>query len=842
MTESCVRPFFFRGLPESLRGLETLALDLRWTWSHAGDSLWRRIDERLWEQTGNAFVVLQNITAERLAELQEDESFRAALAELLAAREKYNSRPGWYGERYGEEGPRSIAYFSMEFGLSEALPIYAGGLGVLAGDYLKAASDLGAPVFGIGLLYQEGYFRQWLDDDGWQREIYSYNDSSSLPLRPARAPAGPAARAASCRPGRVVQLRVWLAQVGRVPLYLLDSNVPVNAPHDQGITRKLYGGGQEMRLIQEMVLGIGGWRVIEALRLPVEVCHLNEGHAAFVTLERARAFMVAHDVDFFTALWATRAGNVFTTHTPVAAGFDRYDRQLLARYGREFAHQLDVEPEALLALGRADPDDDSEPFNMAWLAARTCLRMNGVSRLHGEVSRWIFRDLYPRWPLAEVPVCHVTNGVHVPSWDSPWADALWTEVCGKERWMHGGEMLGENVAGISDEDLWALRGHERADLVQRVRERLARQLAWHGVAEPQAEAARRLDPNCLTLGFARRFTEYKRPHLLLTDPDRLARLLNDPQRPVQIVVAGKAHPADRPGKQLVQAWARFVQRPDVRAHAVFLEDYDLGMAQELVQGVDVWLNTPRRPWEASGTSGMKVLVNGGLNLSELDGWWAEAWRPEVGWALGDGREHDHDPAWDAREAEQLYRLLEEEIVPAFYDRDGSGIPRRWIAMVRTSMAELAPRFSTNRMVREYIDKLYAPAARALRRRQADGCALARDLHRWAQRLRRHWSHVHLGRMEAHREDDGWHFAVPVYLGEITPGEVAVELYADPAGDEPAMVVAMHQEEAIAGAVNGYVYRAVLSTTRPVVDFTPRILPAHPEARVPAELPLIRWPA
>ena len=710
-----------------LEMIADLATDLRWTWSHAGDAVWKALDPQLWEQSENPFVILQNLSRERIEELNRNSQFKQRLEQLTVARNSYCDHCGWFGEVHADTHLKGIAYFSMEFGLGEALPLYAGGLGVLAGDYLKAASDLALPVTAIGLLYREGYLRQVLDASCWQQEIYPYNDSTSLPIHPVIGKDGGWLNVPIELPGRTLRLRVWEVQVGRVTLYLLDSNDPLNSATDRGITSKLYGGGEEMRLVQEIVLGIGGWRLIEALRLEIDICHLNEGHAAFVTLERARCFMEQQQVDFRQALWATRPGNLFTTHTPVAAGFDTFSPDLLAKYGLLFAESLGVAPAELTALGRYDAKNDSEPFNMAYLAARTCGKMNGVSRLHGKVSQRIFQRLYPDWPTQEVPVSYVTNGVHVPSWDSAWADEIWTNACGKDRWLGTEAALAKEIEALDDEALWTFRGQERADLVQHARQRLKRQLSQRGMATEAVELADQvLDPNLLTLGFARRFTAYKRPNLLLQDPERLIQLLTNPERPVQIIVAGKAHSADHEGKLFIQQWAQFAALPWVRNHVVFLEDYDITLAQELVQGVDVWLNTPRRPWEASGTSGMKILANGGLNLSELDGWWAEAYTPEVGWALGDGREHP-EPEWDAIEATQLYQLLETEIAPLFYDRDATGIPRAWVSRMRASMARLAPQFSTNRMTREYVEKMYLTAAADFHRRTARRGEVAKEL-------------------------------------------------------------------------------------------------------------------
>ena len=826
-------------MPAELLPLAEMANDMFWTWSHSGDALWKQIDPEMWTLTANPHVILQNLSPKRMQELVHDTVFRSELDRLVRSRREYLSRPCWC-DRVARARDMRVAYFSMEFGLSEALPLYAGGLGILAGDHLKASSDLGIPLVGVGLLYEEGYFRQTLSAAGQQQEIYPYNDTASLPIVPAETDAGGWLHVSIEFPGRLVRFRVWQVQVGRVVLYLLDSNDPLNSARDRGITSRLYGGGQELRLVQEIALGIGGWRALEALGLQVDVCHLNEGHAAFVTIERARAYMQTHNVDFWEALWATRAGNVFTTHTPVASGFDSYQPALLARHGGEYASGFGVSAADLLALGRKNPADAAEPFNMAYLAARTCGSINGVSRLHGEVSRRIFQGLYPRWPQREVPVAHVTNGVHVPTWDSSWADEIWTQACGKERWLGSLDDLGPAIEALDDETLWAFRGRQRGDLVGYARARLARQLGQRGVGAQAVAVARDiLDPNALTLGFARRFAEYKRPNLLLRDTRRLVRLLTSRDQPVQIIVAGKAHPQDEEGKQYVREWVEFVQRPEVRKRAVFLEDYDMTLAQEMVQGVDLWINTPRRPWEACGTSGMKVLVNGGINLSELDGWWAEAYSQDVGWSLGDGREHS-ESEWDGYEAEELYRLLEQEVLPAFYGRDADGIPRRWVARMRASMARLAPRFSSNRMVQEYVQDIYVPAAEAYRRRVADEGKGARELREWEGNLVRHWSGIRLGDLEAWNEPGGWSFMVALYLGEIQPEAVQVEVYADPVDGQPPVREVMERGAAISGAVNGFVYRCRIASTRPVAHFTPRVVPYHPQARVPVELNLVLW--
>jgi glycogen phosphorylase len=829
-------------LPEPISALRDLALDLRWTWSHEHDALWERIDERLWRRSRNPWSILQNASSELLQRLVADAEFRNKLAGLVEARNRYLERPGWFAVTHGAGKLGGVAYFSMEFGLGSALPLYAGGLGVLAGDYLKTASDLDIPLIGVGLLYQEGYFRQIVDAEGMQQELYPFNEPATLPIEPVIRQEG-WLRIALELPGRVVQLRVWQANVGRIKLYLLDSNDPHNSPVDRGITSKLYGGGTEIRLMQEIVLGVGGWRLVEQLHPETEICHINEGHAAFAVIERARHLAVSRQLNFWEALWATRAGNVFTTHTPVAAGFDSFPASLLRKYlpyvEGELAHR-GVTLDDILSLGRIDPFNPDEPFNMAYLAQRGSALTLGVSRLHGEFSRRIFQPLFPRWPACEVPIGHVTNGVHIPTWDSPEADKLWTESCGKERWRGMPDALADRIAGISDESLWAMRGKSRQDLVQLVRRHLSTQLRERGFAlETVLQADSVLDPSILTIGFARRFTEYKRPNLLLRNPERFSRLLLDTRRPLQIVVAGKAHPADLQGKSMIQEWITFARQSRHRARVVFLEDYDIALAQELVRGVDVWINTPRRPWEACGTSGMKVLANGGLNCSILDGWWDEAYAPDLGWAIGNGDGGDAREA-DARDAEHLYELLEHAIVPEFYSRDPEGLPRKWLTRIRRSMSILTPLFASTRMARDYVEKAYMPLAQILRARIKDGCIEAKSLRDWSDNLGHRWSSLHIGQPSTTRANGRWQFSVPVIMGEVPASSARVELFADELGSTPAEVVILHQEQPIPGAMNGHIYSGEVPATRPAGDYTVRVVPYHPEVNIPSELPLISW--
>jgi len=832
--------YFLPSVPEGLGGLSELAMDLRWSWNHEADRLWERIAPELWARTDNPWLILQNVSTARLNVLGADPIFRKILGDYVASYQNIMKKPSWFQQTHPESSP-TVAYFSMEFGLSEALPLYSGGLGILAGDYMKTASDLGIPAIGIGLLYQQGYFRQVLDITGSQAEFYPYNDPGQLPIMPVRDKDGEWLAVEVDFPGRHVKLRAWQADIGRARLYLLDSNYPGNSPADRGITSELYGGGPDMRLQQEIALGIGGWRLLQALGINADICHLNEGHAALVVLERARAFMATSGHAFEVALVATRVGNIFTTHTPVEAGFDRFLPSMMQRYLGSYADEIGIGFDGLLALGRRESTNVQEPFNMTYLAIRGSGSVNGVSRIHAEVSRRIFQTLFPRIPQWEVPVTHVTNGVHMPSWDSSAADEIWSNACGKERWLGDLETIEENLKKVPDEQLWELRNQGSQRLIDYARDRLVWQLATAGVSQEEISQARQLlDPNILTVGFARRFTGYKRPNLLLHNAERLAQLLCHPQRPVQLIIAGKAHPRDEEGKAMIQSWSDFVRRAEIRPRVAFLADYDMSLAEQLIQGVDLWINTPRRPWEACGTSGMKVLVNGGLNLSELDGWWAEAYRPDVGWAVGDGQEHGDDPGLDAREAEQLYNLLEEEVVPCFYNRNADGIPEAWVARIRASMAELTPHFSSNRMVREYVERLYLPASRLYHSRIADDARQASLLCHWRDSLEKHWAELHFGELHVQEENGEYAFTVQLHMGELDPDAVRVELYAEPGNSQEPEIHALERHEVLTGDLNGYLYSAHLPARRPVSDYTPRVIPHFNGALVPLEARQILW--
>jgi glycogen phosphorylase len=828
---------------EGFEELAELALDMRWCWNHAADHLWKQLDSDSWALTHNPWVVLQGVAPERIGQLMAEAAFRDSVQQLLQARRVAEQAPAWFQKNHPDSPLTGVAYFSMEFMLAEGLPIYSGGLGNVAGDQLKAAGDLGVPVVGVGLLYSQGYFRQVIDQSGAQQAIFPYNDPSQLPITPLRGPKGEWLRFQLKLPGHPIWVRAWQVRVGRSRLYLLDSNDAANFPAYRGITGELYGGGPEMRLQQELLLGIGGWRLLGHLGIRPEVCHLNEGHAAFAVLERARGFMRESGQSFEAALATIRAGNLFTTHTAVAAAFDRFEPDLIERYLGAYAEtELGISRGALLALGRVDAGNAAEPFSMAQLALRGSGAVNGVSQLHATVSRRIFAPAFPLWPIDEVPIGYVTNGVHVPSWDSALADELWTKACGAGRWLAPVEsMAGGRVAALGDEELWRFRNASRLALVEHARQRLVQQLTASGDGAELLDHARHvLDPNVLTVGFARRFATYKRPNLLLQDPQRLLRLLTDRERPMQLVIAGKAHPADEPGQALIRQWTHFIRGTEARPHAIFLADYDMLLTERLVQGVDLWLNTPRRPWEACGTSGMKALVNGAINLSELDGWWAEAYTPEVGWALGDGREHADDPAWDAKEADALYALLEREVVPQFYEHDSRGIPRAWVARMRQSMARLTPQYSSARTVGEYVERHYEPAAAAYRERSAAKGETGWRIAEWLGAIEKGWADLKFGPARFETRAGQHRFEIPLYLGTLDPGSVRVELYADALeGGTPEKHPAVHVR-AISDSPGGHLYSVDVPALRPAEHYTARALPQREGVRVPLESRRILW--
>lgn len=828
-----------RQLPGALSALVTLAQDLRWSWHHGSDRLWQALDEETWNSTHNAWLVLNSVSDERLEMLSRDPDFLRTLKAQTEAHRRFTRAETWYSQTHAGQLSSGIVFFCMEYGLSEPLPLYSGGLGVLAGDYLKAASDLGVPVTAIGLLYQQGYFRQAISADGQQLEFYPYNDPTMLPLSPLRDPEGGWLRVTVPLPGRNLRLRTWVGQVGRCQLLLLDSNDPQNDPGDRGITSELYSGDPEKRLQQEMVLGIGGWRLLRKLKRNPDVCHINEGHCALAMIERALCWAEDHQRDFETARVATRATNLFTTHTSVTAGFDRYQPQQLEQYLPPWLNgRGDLTTERLIELG-LDCTGGDPRFNMGRLALNMSGRVNAVSRIHKRVSQTIFQPFFPRWPRDDIPVEYVTNGVHTPSSDSPESDRIWTKACGQDRWCR--PMDTDNpLTRVTDEELWQMRRAQRRRLVHYLRRRLAGQTDTGTLAgNADAASGQLLDSETLTIGFARRFTEYKRPDLLLMDEERLVRLLTQRDRPVQILLAGKAHPKDPAGKELIRRWIRFSRRPEVAGRVLFIEDYDLEVAVQLVQGVDVWLNTPRHPWEACGTSGMKVLVNGGLNVSQFDGWWAEAWTPEVGWAIRPGatfeqlshnRDHDH------RDAEELFALLENEVIPEFYRVNKEGIPQDWVARIRASMNRLTATYSANRMVREYVDRFYLPMAEKGRQRTP---AVADELIEQARQTARHWPKIRFSGMKIQAQGDQQLITVDVYLDGLDETRILVELVAEASEAGPRILCPMTPAERLPGSAHTWMYQCLVPA-RPEGHYTPRIRVADERLNLPLEAPSVIW--
>jgi len=833
--------------------LEELALNLIWSMDRDVDQIWKRLDQKLWEETHNPWVVLQTVSIEKLKAMLTDIEFLDIAVKLLQAKRKDTITPSYFQENNPDSPLKMLAYFSMEFMLSEALPIYSGGLGNVAGDQLKAASDLGLPLVGIGLLYQQGYFRQVIDKNGQQRALYPYNDPGQLPILPLRKPNGEWLRIEIALPGWSLWLRAWQVQVGRVKLYLLDTNDAANFPAHRGITSELYGGDSELRLKQELVLGIGGVRLLSELGIKCQLFHLNEGHAAFAILERARTFMKEEKTTFEEALQATRAGNIFTTHTAVSAGFDLFSPTLIEQYLEKYAkNELGISLNDLLALGRKNSGDAAENFNMAYLAMRGSGAVNGVSKLHGKVSRHIFSPLFANWPEKEVPVGYVTNGIHVPSWESESSDKLWSEACGKKRWFGSTKDLECDFRKVSDDKIWQMRGEAKEAFVNYCRKRVERQLLARGEENIALERAKKFfEPNVLILGFARRFATYKRPNMLLHDPDRLLRLLTNAQRPVQLVIAGKAHPEDRYGQEMIQEWIQFIRRPEVRPHVLFLVDYDMLIAEELVQGVDVWINNPRRPWEACGTSGMKVLSNGGINLSVLDGWWAEAYTSQVGFALGGGSQLSkndqgiiHEPVddrvADEKDALQLYEILENQVIPEFYERNEKGVPEKWIAKMRESMAILTPQFSANRAVRQYTEEYYIPQASAYKKRADNNATEAKQMVSYKHELNEKWAKLKFTSVTSIEKAGEYEFEVVLYRGGLDADQVLVELFAE--GEKEALPYRKTMEciQEVQSAAGSYLYRAKAPMTRPKEYYTARAMAQFPGLQVPLEEAHILW--
>ncbi|MBD1927816.1 alpha-glucan family phosphorylase [Trichocoleus sp. FACHB-90] len=847
-------------LPPRLEPLRKLAYNLHWDWNVETKELFRRLDRDLWESSRhNPVLMLGTISQARLKEVAEDEGFVAQMERASMQLDDYLQERNWYrknrnlssGSDRATDQKECYAYFCAEFGLTDCLPIYSGGLGVLAGDHLKSASDLGLPLVAVGLLYQEGYFAQYLNADGWQQERYPINDFYNMPLHPERNPDGSELRIEVEYPGRTVYARVWRVQVGTVPLYLLDTNIEPNNSYDHDITDELYGGDLDMRIHQEMMLGIGGFRMLKALGYKPTVYHLNEGHSAFLILERIRMLMQDEGLTFAEAKQVAQASQVFTTHTPVSAGFDLFPPDKALYYVGHYAHSYGLSPEEFLALGRENTGDLASPFSMAALAMKTSSFVNGVAQLHGLVSRMMFKDLWKDLPLEEVPITAITNGVHARSCVARSTQELYDRYLGPQ-WSDApaDDSLWERVLSIPDEELWRNHERQRSELVVFVRERLVKQLRDRGATPGEiAQAQEVLDPTVLTIGFARRFATYKRASLFLRDKERIKKILQgNKNRRVQFVVAGKAHPKDIPGKELIRDIIHFSREEGMNISVVFIPNYDIYVARLMVAGCDVWLNTPRRPREASGTSGMKASMNGSPNLSILDGWWDEADYVRTGWPIGHGEDYDDLNYQDNVEANALYELLEQEVVPLFYERDGYGIPRQWVAKMKDAIRLNLPFFNTSRMVRDYAVRGYFPASDRYSIMTSNNYAPAKEIASWKQRMFEHWYDIKIEEVDVSEPagvlvNQTVGVKARINLDALTPDDVEVQLYqgaVDADGEivNGVPVVMEHQGQ---DQQNCCIYTAdILFSSSGLQGLSLRVLPKHENLSTPYELGLIRW--
>ncbi|CAN5671716.1 glycosyltransferase family 1 protein [soil metagenome] len=843
-----LRSFAVRAsLPEPLDALAAIATNLRWSWDGRALDLFRWIDSDAWETSGHDPVrLLGLVSKERLAELAEDSPFLTFLASVKDGLDRYLNEPRWYQGHDGPSEIETVAYFSPEFGVSEALPTYSGGLGVLAGDHLKAASDLGLPMVGVGLLYRQGYFRQQLNADGWQQERYPALDPHGMPLTLVPSGDDGPLKIEVDLEGRRCVAQVWCAQVGRVPLYLLDCDIEDNASEEREVTDRLYAGGSEHRLRQEIVLGIGGVRALRALGHDPDVFHSNEGHAGFLNLERIRELASDGDLGFGEAVEAVRTSTVFTTHTPVPAGIDRYDLDLMGRYFESFAKESGSTFEELLALGLEAEGDEGPAFNMAVMGLRLAGRSNGVSRLHGRVSRSMFKVLWPEVPTDEVPITSITNGVHTSTWLGPELAEIFNRRL-SPGWAETGGARWDRINEVPDAELWRARDRARERLVYFVRERLRKQLLARGASESEVKWTDEVfDPGVLTIGFARRFAQYKRGTLLLSDPEKFKSLLLSSERPIQFVLAGKAHPRDDGGKEMIRELVHFARDPEIRFRFAFIEDYDMEVGRMLTQGADVWLNNPRRPLEACGTSGMKAALNGALNCSILDGWWDECYNGKNGWAIGTVDVSSDLDYQDRVDANALYDLLEREISVRFYDRSEGPIPRRWTERVKNSIQSTGKFVTADRMVRDYVTELYEPAAAQGEGMKANGYERARALAHWKSRVRAAWAGVQILDVEGDvtAADVGHERTVSgvVSLGELETEDVTVQLAHGGVGPSGELVdpqiVAMTTDSFKDGVA--HCHGTFTAERAGLYGFAVRVVPAHEDLPNPMDVGLITW--
>lgn len=839
-------------LPERLKRLRDIANNLWWCWEPEAIELFLRIERDLWSKVNqNPTQLLGLVSQDRLAALATEDSFLAHLDRVAARLDSYMQSGSWRERNPSAPEGFNVAYFSAEFALHESVPIYSGGLGVLAGDHLKSASDLGLPAVGVSLLYREGYFQQYLNADGWQQERYPRNDFYNMPLTLMLDAQGKQLTVEVAYPEGPAKARVWRCQVGRVPLYLLDCDYPENDPDDREITGRLYAADRNMRIRQEIMLGMGGVKALHAMGIYPTVYHMNEGHSAFMTLQRIKDLIETERLTVDQALEAVKAGSVFTTHTPVAAGNEMFPPDMIDRYFRTFTQEIGMPMEQLLSLGRQDPHDHREPFCMTVLALRLSTMANGVSALHGQTARSMWQRTWADIPEPEVPITSIVNGIHTRFWTSRDMAGLYDRYLGPG-WVANpaDPVVWARIDQVPDAELWRTHERRRERLVTYARRRLVAQLEARGAPSVEIRAAgEALDPEVLTIAFARRFATYKRANMILMDPERLVRILTNDKRLVQFIIAGKAHPADNQGKELIRNIIHFVRKYNVRNHVVFLEDYDLNLARYMVQGVDCWLNTPRRPLEASGTSGMKAAVNGVLHISIPDGWWCEAQGlGENGWTIGRGESYPNPDEQDVVESDTLYSLLEREVVPMFYERGRDGLPRRWIERMKTAIKTICPMFNTHRMVQEYTDRFYIPCTLRRNALRADGRSRSKALAEWKQKIRRRWGNIRVvsvesGPTEALPYGSRLDVRADVYLDELTDQDVTVEVYyggLDPLG---RIADGRYIRMDFAERLDGKVYRftgAIHCDKTGQQGFTVRVIPSHPDLAHKHETCLISW--
>jgi starch phosphorylase len=872
-------------LPPQLEPLRKLAYNLHWDWNSETRDLFNRLDRDLWESSNyNPVLLLGTISQDRLREVAEDDGFIAQMERAARQLDDYLRQRNWFRKHRGADLYQSrgdihttspdngnpqlkdcYAYFSAEFGLTSCLPVYSGGLGVLAGDHLKSASDLGLPLVAVGLLYQEGYFAQYLNADGWQQERYPINDFYNMPLHLERNPDGSELRIEVDYPGRKVYARVWRVQIGTVPLYMLDTNIEPNNQYNQDITDQLYGGDIDLRIHQEIMLGIGGVRMLRALGYAPTVYHMNEGHSAFLALERIRILVQEEGLSFAEAKEVAQASQMFTTHTPVPAGIDLFPADKVSYYLGHYADALHLSREEFLSLGRENSGDLAAPFSMAILAIKTAGFVNGVSQLHGAVSRDMFKSLWTGLPLNEVPITSITNGVHARSCVAKSTQELYDRYLGPS-WYRApaADPLWQRVHSIPDEELW--RNHERmrSELTVFVRERLQKSLRDRGASVAEMEQAQEtLDPTVLTIGFARRFATYKRATLFMRDVDRLKRILLDlhrdrikggrlspTKRMVQFIIAGKAHPKDIPGKELIRDIVHFIREENLRHQIVFIPNYDIQVSRLMVAGCDVWLNNPRRPREASGTSGMKAAMNGVLNFSVLDGWWDEADYVKTGWAIGHGEEYDDLDYQDEVEANAFYDLLEQEIVPLFYDRDEDDLPRNWIAKMKNAIQFNCPKFNTSRMVGEYAERAYFTLSDRHRALAQDHYAPAKDLAQWHTHLFEHWYDIKIDAVDVSEDadvkvDQDISVKARIRLGTLSAKDVQVELFQGVINASGEIANGIPTQMDYQGKDPGDDHISIYTTkvrytNSGLQGFSLRVLPKHEYLSSPYKPGLIMW--